>query len=388
MYAEPDPCAHDFPAVFTHETQGHVFTFMPDGGQRYQALLASIEEARHRLEIFYYMFQDDEAGGPVRDAIVRAAERGVDVDLVVDRFGTDAGDDFFAPIIDAGGRFAFFNPRWNTRYLIRNHQKMCIIDDETAIVGGFNVSDHYFKPPEENGWADLGVIVQGPVVARLRDWFAQISGWAHDPNAQYRAVRSMVREWDPGDARVRLLVGGPTRIPSGWEQYIKRDFNRARRLDMVMAYFSPPLSYRRLIRKVADRGKVNLVMAAKSDNGATIGASRALYRKLLKAGARIFEFQPCKLHMKLLVVDEFTYFGSANFDHRSIRINLEMMIRVEDEELADRMRCYIAELRDASEEITPQLHRKRSNPWALFKWWLSWSLVYLLDYTVTRRLNP
>ncbi|MBH5321069.1 phospholipase D-like domain-containing protein [Aurantiacibacter sediminis] len=388
MYAEPDACQHDFPEPFTVEAQGHTLTFMPDGAHRYVALLAFISDAKHKLEVFYYMFQDDAAGGPVRDALVSAAERGVEVTLIVDRFGTDAEKKFFQPIVDAGGSFCFFNPKATRRYLIRNHQKMCIADEESAIVGGFNVSENYFKPPEENGWTDLGVLLRGPIVDKLREWFAQIRDWASDDDAHYRAVRKMVRDWEPGDGPVQLLVGGPTRVPSNWENYIKRDFNDAKRLDMVMAYFSPPRSYRRLIRKLAKRGEVNLVMAAKSDNSATIAAARSTYGKLLKAGANIYEFQPSKLHMKLLVVDDCTYFGSANFDHRSIRLNLELMFRIEDEDLANRIREYIDTLQDVSEHITPELHSKRTNSWERLKRWIGWSLVSVVDYTVTRRLNP
>ncbi|WP_271079430.1 phospholipase D-like domain-containing protein [Aurantiacibacter sp. MUD61] len=388
MYTEPDASAHDFPEPFTVEAQGHSFTFMPDGVHRYAALLACINDAKNKLEVFYYMFQDDPAGRPVRDALVAAAERGVDVKLVVDRFGTDADEEFFQPIVDAGGSFCFFNPKTTRRYLIRNHQKMCIADEEMAIVGGFNISENYFKPPEENGWTDLGVIMRGPCVEKLREWYKLVRDWAKNDKAQYRAVRDMVREWEPGDGKVRLLVGGPTRVPSNWEYFIKRDFNDGKKLHMVMAYFSPPRSYRRLLRKFAQRGDVNLVMAAKSDNSATIAAARATYSKLLKAGAKIYEFQPSKLHMKLLVVDDVTYFGSSNFDHRSIRLNLEMMFRVEDQELADRMREFIGSMQDASEHITPELHRERSNPWERFKRWIGWSLVSIVDYTVTRRLNP
>ena len=387
MHAEPDPCAHDYPDVFTLEAQGHSFTFLPDGTQRYEALLAEIGKAEHTLEIFYYMFQDDRAGNPVRDAIIAAAQRGVDVDLVVDRFGTDAEEEFFQPIIDAGGRFAFFNAKKSRRYLIRNHQKMCIVDKKLALVGGFNISEHYFSPPEENGWCDLGCILTGPVVDDLRKWFGKVAEWAHDPKAQYRAVRKMVREWEPGDGKVRLLVGGPTTASSNWEYQVKHDLATGSKLDMVMAYFSPPRSYRRLIRNLARRGKANLVLAGKTDNPATISAARATYRKLLDAGAQIYEFQPCKLHMKLMVIDDALYFGSANFDHRSIRLNLELMFRVEDAEVAEKMRCFISDLREGALHVPPKLHKERSTFLDRIKWWIGWSMVSVVDYTVSRRLN-
>lgn len=387
MEASPEPSAHEYLAPFEVEDHGHVFEFLPDGVHRFDALLAMIDRATSTIDMFYYMFQDDPAGREVRDRLVSAQQRGVAVHLVVDRFGTDAKEAFFQPVIDAGGRFAVFNPRWNVRYLIRNHQKICVIDKDIAVLGGFNISEHYFMPPEENGWADLGVIVHGPVVADVCKWFGQISDWAEDPKAQYRAIRTLVRDWEPGDGPVQFLVGGPTRIPSSWNRSVKRDLARSKRLDMVMAYFSPPRSFRRLIRKLAKRGEARLVMAGKSDNNATIGAARATYGALLRSGAKVYEFDPCKLHMKLIVIDDAVYFGSANFDHRSIRVNMELMVRVESAELAAKVREMVDTMVHASVEITRAQHRRDGGIFTRFKWYAGWFLVSVLDYTVARRLN-
>lgn len=387
MEPEPEAREYSYPEPFTISAHGHEFCFMPDGVHRFDALLELIDGAQESLHVFYYMFQDDGAGNPVRDALVNAAERGVDVRLVLDRFGTDAKPEFFQPLIDAGGHFSFFNARWNRRYLIRNHQKMAIADRKSALVGGFNVSEHYFKPPEENGWADLGVRVEGPIVEDLLAWFEKICRWAENPKAQYRAIRTMVRDWTPGEKPVRLLVGGPTSAPSNWARQVKQDLSNASRLDLVMAYFSPPRSFRRLIWRIAERGKVRLVMAGKSDNGATIGAARAIYGGMLRAGAEVYEFNPCKLHMKLIVVDDAVYFGSANFDHRSIRVNLEMMFRVEDAGMAEKIRDFIGGMTEASDHITYADYRKRRGFFPRLKWIVSWFLVSTLDYTVSRRLN-
>nr|WP_137676803.1 phosphatidylserine/phosphatidylglycerophosphate/cardiolipin synthase family protein [Parerythrobacter lutipelagi] len=387
MEPESEASKHEYPAPFQVEAHDHIFEFLPDGVHRYDALLAMIDRAESSIDMFYYMFQDDSAGQIVRDKLVAAQKRGVHVHLVVDRFGTDAKENFFQPIVDAGGEFAIFNPRWSVRYLIRNHQKITVIDKKTAVLGGFNISDHYFKPPEDNGWADLGVLVHGPVVKDVCKWFGELSSWTENPKAQYRAIRTMVRDWDPGEGPVRFLVGGPTRIPSNWNKNVKQDFAKASRLDLVMAYFSPPRSFRRLIRKIAKRGDVRLIMAGKSDNGATIGAARATYGALLRAGAKVYEFEPCKLHMKLIVVDDLVYFGSANFDHRSIRVNMELMVRIESPEMAEKVRAMIDTMQADSTEVTRELHRKRGSLFSRFQWYLSWFLVSTLDYTVSRRLN-
>lgn len=369
------------------EVPGLSLEFLPAGQHRLDALLDIIARAKSSLKIFYYMFQSDVSGTKVRDALLAASKRGVRVQIVLDRFGTDSKASFFQPIVENGGHFSFFNAHWGARYLIRNHQKIVIRDDEEAMTGGANVSDHYFAPPGDNGWCDMGVRLSGSVIEQLVEWFSHMLDWSGDGSAHYTSIRKMVRDHDPGDGDVQMLVGGPTSAPSNWARRVKQDLGRARRVDLVMAYFSPPRSFRRLIRRIAERGEVRIMTAGKSDNTTTIGASRALYGGLLKSGCKVLEFEACKLHAKLIVIDDIVYFGSANFDHRSIRLNLELMFRVRNADLAKRMREHIDWMERGAREITQEWHDKRATLFAKLKWWSGWFLVSVLDYTVSRRLN-
>lgn len=374
-------------APFELEAAGHHLVVYPGGRERLDALLALIGEARASLRIAFYIFARDASGTAVRDALVAAAQRGVAVTIIVDAFGADADEAFFAPLAAAGGRFQCFMAAASRRYLIRNHQKIVLVDGGRAMLGGFNVADDYFTPPEQGGWSDLGFIVSGPVVERIGAWFDELEDWVADPRAQFRAIRRKVREWEPGEGAVQLLIGGPTRGLSTWARCVARDLEQGRRLDLIMAYFSPPPKMIRRIGAIAGRGQTRLVMAAHSDNGATIGASRALYGQLLKRGARIFEFQPGKLHTKLIVLDDVAYLGSANLDMRSLYLNLEIVLRIEDAALAERMRAFVTAQVESSTEVTPALYRSWRTPLNQLRWWASWFLVGVVDYTVTRRLN-
>lgn len=377
---------HD-PAPFHVEAQGLSFTFYPAGADRKAALLDIIAGARESLKVAFYIFACDTVGSEVRDALVAAARRGVAVTVIVDGFGAEADEEFFADLTAAGGVFLTFLAKFTRRALIRNHQKIVLADDEVALLGGFNIEDDYFATPEENGWNDLGFRLEGPVVARLVQWFVELVEWASDPKAQFRDIRKRVRGWEPGTGPVQLLIGGPTRGPSSWARRISEDLCKGRQLDMMMAYFSPNPHLRKRICAIARRGKVNLLLAGKSDNGATIGASRALYAKLLDAGANIWEFQPCKLHTKLIVLDDTVYLGSANFDMRSLYVNLEIVLRIEDAGLAKLLRGFIHDHFPASERVTPELHARRATLIKQVQWWASWFLVSVVDYTVSRKLN-
>ena len=101
----------------------------------------------------------------------------------------------------------------------------------------------------------------------------------------------------------------------------------------------------------------------------------------------LYEYQPAKLHTKLAIVDDIVHIGSSNFDYRSFYINLEIMLRIKDVDFATAMRGYFERELADSKWITPELHKRRSNPWRRFKWALSHFLVNIIDYSVTRRLN-
>lgn len=377
---------HD-PRPFQIAAQGQSLKFFPDGKARLRALLALIDQAKSSLDLCYYMFVDDDAGEQVRDALTTAARRGVTVRLITDTFGSDIHEGFFDPLKTAGGEHLWFTQKWTRRYLIRNHQKMAVADRRTAMIGGFNVEHDYFAPPADNGWHDLGMQLEGSAVDDLLRWYEELIDWVRRPKAQFRAIREKIRDWDSGSGPVRLLIGGPTNGLSSWAKCASDDLERSTKLDMVMAYFSPSNKMTRKIGKLAQKGRTRLIMAGKSDNGATIGATRSLYHYLLGQGAKIWEFRACKLHMKLLVLDDAVYVGSANFDMRSLYINLELMLRIEDAALADRMRQFITEQLDASDRITPEEHQRNATLWNRLRWNLSWLLVGVLDYTISRRLN-
>lgn len=387
--AEADASAAQFrdPPPFSVEAQGHLFAFYPGGPDRLAALLAMIEGARERLKLAFYIFAIDESAVRVRDALTAAVRRGVDVRVVIDGFGSVADQRFFAPMIEAGAAFSRFMPKLTRRYLIRNHQKIVVADGQVAMLGGFNIEDSYFAPPSKTGWSDLGFTVGGPVVAKIEAWFDGLEDWSRDPHAQYRAIRRMVHCWDGGSPPVELLIGGPALELSSWARNVSEDLVEGERLDMIMGYFSPPPRLQKRMHAIARRGKTRLVLPARSDYRIPRLAARALYRKLLRAGARIWEFTPCRLHTKLIVLDDAVYLGSANFDMRSLYLNLEIVLKVEDAALAERMREFVSWHLAQSLEVTREVHAARATWWNRLRWRASWFLVAVLDFTVSSRLN-
>jgi cardiolipin synthase A/B len=368
---------------------GNRLTMLDTGPRRLEGLLALIQGAERSLRILYYIYVDDAVGTRVRDAMIAAAARGVNVSLIVDGLGSEhaAQRHFFEPLAAAGVAVCRFVPRWGRRYLLRNHQKMAIADEARTIIGGFNVEDSYFGTPAEQAWRDLGLLVEGPAAARLAGYFDALSAWAKQPHAPLRGLRRELSTWSEPEGQARWLLGGPTRRLSPRALTVKHEIRRARRLAMIAAYFAPNPGLLRTIRRLARTGEVKIVTAAKSDNSTTVAAARHTYRRLLRRGARVFEYQPLKLHTKLFVIDDAGFVGSANCDMRSLYINLEVMLRVEDRAFADALRAHVESEIAASREATPERLKIYAGWWTRTRWSFAYFLVAVVDYTVTRRLN-
>lgn len=374
----------------TTEVDGHRLTLLPDGPARLAALLDVIASARTSLRVLFYIWEPDATGTRVRDALAQARARGVVVTLLLDGFGAgNTSAAFFDPLRHAGAHVCRYHPRIGRRYLLRNHQKLVLADERVAMVGGFNVADDYFGTAAQGAWRDLGLIVDGPASARLAAYYDALIDWTDRERPTMRDLRRLIVRWTEGQAegRIRWLLGGPTRRLSPWARQVLRDISVARRLDMIAAYFGPTPPMLRRIGRVARRGRARLVSAAKSDNGATVGAARHTFNVLLRKGVEIWEYRATKLHTKLLIVDDAVYIGSANFDVRSTYLNLELTVRLEDAAFARRMAAFVdGELAD-SERITPELHGTRATLWARLRWAVSRLVVGAIDYNVTRRLN-
>jgi cardiolipin synthase len=373
---------------FAIDVAGNRLTLLTDGPARLEALLALIASAERSLRILYYIFKDDESGSKVRDAILAACARGVKVTILIDGFGSqDVPDSFFQPLVDSKCRFCRFQPRWGRRFLLRNHQKLALADEGRLLGGGFNISDEYFGTIEEGAWRDIGLKVEGPAVACLADYYDDLFNWARARDGQFRKLRRMLEKHSQKEGALRWLFGGPTRRLSPWARTIKSDMMGARRLDLVAAYFAPNRAMLRRIAAIAKRDGARLVTAAKSDNGATVGAARYTYGRLLRNRTEIFEYQPTKMHTKLIVVEDVVHIGSANFDMRSLYLNLEVMLRIEDAGLAAMMRRFVDGEAAASEAITLEAHRERRTWLNRLVWGLCYFVVATTDYNVTRRLN-
>ncbi len=369
------------------DVDGNRLTLLTEGPERLEALIGLIDGAERSVRLLYYMFKDDQSGTLVYLAMERALERGVSVSLLIDSFGAYTPDQYFVPLIAKGLTYGRFHPTFGRRYLIRNHQKLAMADDHVLLIGGFNVDDGYFGTIEDGAWRDLGLLVEGPAVARLAGYYDALSEWIRGKTSKIRSLNRIIHQYNENHGILQWTFGGPTRGLSPWARATSRDLLSSHDVELIEAYFAPTWAMLRRIGRVGRKGRARIITAAKSDNHATIAAARYTYKNLLRRGVEIYEYQPTKLHTKLVVLDDIVHIGSSNFDIRGLYLNLEMMLRVDDPAFAAMMRDYFEQEVAASLPITAELHRKRSGLLTRLIQAISFFLVTTADYTITRRLN-
>ena len=380
----PEPVTR---APIMAEIAGNRLELIESGEQRLRVLLELIGGARRSIRMLMYMFNTDRTGVAVRDSLAAAARRGVEVRLVIDGFGSAASSEFFASLGEAGARHCVFNPSYGRGYLMRNHQKLVVIDDRTVLVGGANIDDSYMTDSGPEHWCDLWLRLDGPEAALPGRYFDTLFRWSTQGRPKLSYARKRLAEFSEWRGPLQWKFGGPLSLRNSWWRSIGRDIRRGQRLDMIFAYFAPPGAMLRRIGRLGRRGRARIITAAKSDNNATIAAARHSYSRLLRRHVEMYEYEPAKLHTKLAIVDDIVHIGSSNFDYRSLYINMEIMLRIHDAGFAAAMRGYFERELANCRWVTPQLHRRRANLWRRFKWAVSHFLVNVMDYTVTRRLN-
>jgi cardiolipin synthase A/B len=288
-----------------------------DGGREvYPAMLDAIRAARAEVFLEVYAFSPEGIGAEFIAALSAAARRGVRVRVVIDAWGSaPATSEIEASLEAAGCEVKVFGSILGALAgrLRRNHRKILAVDGEVAFVGGLNIGDAYGVPdpaPGESPWADLAVALRGPVAAWLQERGPRERGWS-----------------PPGPVRVWLSgLGGAKRLR---RRYLKA-FGRARlRVLLAHAYFMPDRHVIRSIAAAARRGvEVKLVVAGRSDVLLAAPATRRHYRRLLRAGVEVSEWNRSMLHAKAAAIDgRRLLLGSFNLDPFSLA-NLEALAEV------------------------------------------------------------
>ena len=334
-----------------------------DGQDTFNALLKAISQARQHVHLSYYIFEPDEVGQKVLDALHAAVARGVQVRLLVDAVGSPRiRGRRLRRLRKAGIEVARFHPfRLATlRPLLnlRSHRKIAVIDGRIGFTGGINISAEQSGSSAKASWHDLHLRVEGPVVGWLQGVFAE--DWLY-ASRRPLAEQSLYPSLPPGPLSAQVVTSGPDSDAEAIHRsYLQAIGDARQRVWLVTPYFVPGEAALYALGNAAMRGlDVRLLLPSRSDSRIVSACARSYYDELLARGIKVFEYQPRMLHAKaLLVDDDCALLGSANFDLRSFRLNFEVALVVYEAGFAARLASQLED--DFSQSLRIQRPRKMS----------------------------
>jgi len=332
-----------------------------DGEQAYPAMLDAIGRAARTAWLSTYIFDTDASGRAFIDALAAAADRGLDVRVIVDGIGEKYSRPRAAKLLQSRGvQVARFLPprllKPNLHMNLRNHRKLLVLDGELAFTGGMNIGDRHLAGRLDNPRRviDLQFRVEGPVLAQLEQIF--LEDWAYATATAVTPSPSSPRP-PVGAAACRGVTDGPDEDLDRLNWILHGAFAAARRRLVIMTpYFIPDRPLISALVAVALRGvRVDIVLPGLNNLPYCHWATRHLLWELLAHGVRVWYQPPPFVHSKLLLVDEaYTLLGSANIDSRSLRLNFELGLEVIDRglnaELTDHVERCLAASRPVSQE--------------------------------------
>lgn len=359
---------------------GNRLRLLQNGAEFFPALIAALDAAQAEVHLETYIFNADPTAERVRDALMRAAGRGVQVRLLIDGVGSGTlPADWLAALRTAGVNVLFYRPlvgrgwRSNPKSLRRLHRKLAVIDAQIAFVGGMNLIDDHEPARLDAPRLDFSVEVQGPLLASMHFSAHRLWRLVALTQLQPDPPRTAIEPRWPtdGSTRAAFLVRDNFAHRRDIERVYLAALALARdEIILANAYFLPGRRFRTLLKKAAARGvRVHLLVQGHTDHPFFQTAARALYRDLLAAGVNIYEYRVSELHAKVAVVDDhWATVGSSNIDPFSLLLAREANIVVDDAAFAHDLQQRLQQAIAQSIPLDPADWQRRPWPQRMLSW--------------------
>jgi len=336
---------------------GNTVRVLRDAEENYPAWEEAIREARTTVHLEMYIIHHDRVGRRFIDLLAAKARSGVAVRVVYDWFGCGFAPmrGLFRPLELAGAEVRVFNPpsiKAMFGWVRRDHRKLLIVDGAVAFIGGLCIGEAWEGFPNKGlaPWRDTAVQIRGPAVRSAEEAFADI--WQRTGGAAFSSG-STTHAADAGTVSLRIIATEPF-MASLFRVDLFVAAVARERLWITDAYFMGHGPFASALRRAARDGvDVRLLLPHGSDVGWTVPVSRTLYRSLLEAGVKVYEWTGSMIHAKTAVADgRWARVGSTNLNVNSWLGNWELDVAIEDTEVAATMEAQFLDDISRSTAIT------------------------------------
>lgn len=348
-------------------------TTIIDGKEKFEKLFEDIKNAKSYIHIQYYIIKNDSLGKELFNLLIDKLNSGVEVYLLYDDIGSRTLNSFtLRKLIKAGAKTkSFFKsqlPLINLRMNYRNHRKLVIIDGEIGYVGGFNVGNEYLGLDKKMGyWRDTHLRIKGEAVSLLNlrfidDWNSQIP---NKKNIEYIDIEKHLSptKFKPNTKiPIQIVTSGPDEDIDQIKLAYIHMINKAKKYIYIQSpYFILDDSIMDALHIAILSGvEVKIMIPDKSDHFLVKWANYSNVGKLVLAGADAYEYNKGFIHAKTIIIDdEVTSIGTANFDNRSFALNFEINAFVYDENITSSYKDIFLEDLKNSTKITKEIYETR-----------------------------
>jgi cardiolipin synthase len=324
------------------------------GTDYFPALIGAIDGAKYEVYFETYIFAGDDTGQAVLSALMRAAQRGVQVRMITDWWGTGRRQigSMHQQLVAAGVEHRIFNP-WFKRGVTRTHRKICVADRDVAFVGGININDDMFcdydhsKSLSAPRW-DFAVQVRGPLVASIQQ--EALTQWRRLGKMNiikrislYNDMRKVNKIAADNMVQAGFVVRDNLRNRRTIQRAYLQALGRARKSVLLAnPYFAPGAKFRHALAAAAERGVEVVLLIGVGEIWLQDAVAHSFYPKLLAAGVKVVEYRKTQLHAKVAVIDDdWATVGSSNVDGLSLFLNQEANVVIKDAAFAQSLRKHI-----------------------------------------------
>ncbi|MCD6013065.1 MAG: phospholipase D/Transphosphatidylase [Flavipsychrobacter sp.] len=361
------------------------------GGAEYFQLIEEIaDSAQYSLHLQTYIYDEDETGKKIADALIRAARRNVLVYVLLDGYASQhLSEEFIARLKSAGIHFRFFMPLFKSEYFYlgrRLHHKVVVADGRVCMTAGINISNRYNDIGDVYGWLDWAVYMEGEIAQRIND--ICVKTWNKSVFRKHcLATNNPEYPWPDENCPVRARVNDwafeRTEITNTYRELFR---DATSEVIVMTSYFWPPQRLLKRMAAASRRGvKVRLILTATADVPLAKYAERYLYRYLFRHNIEVYEYQKNVLHGKIAIRDnEFITAGSYNVNNISAFASVELNVDIIDKTIAnglhDKFQSIIEEdcVQIDKEEFWP----RSSHAERLF-FYFSYRIIHLIFFLFT-----
>ena len=364
------------------------------GGKPYfDLLLQMINEAKESLHLQTYIYDDDETGRLVAEALKAAVKRNVQVYLMADGYASQPlSKSFIGELTGAGVHVKLFEPLLKSKFFYfgrRMHHKVVVVDTRFAMVSGVNISNRYNDLPGTSAWLDFALFVEGEIARELcvlcwKTWFGFPKKMKITP-CEEKKITYDIKPADRKQVRMRRQDWVRRKLDIS-KTYVEMLRTSQSQVTILCSYFLPGKLLRRLMSKATKRGvKIRVITAGRSDVMTAKYAERWLYDWLLRHKIELYEYQKNVLHGKLAVCDSsWMTLGSYNVNDISAYATLELNLDVKDDSFAQNTENMLEQIiADDCIRITEEHHEQTRNIIKQFVRWLSYNFIRTVFFLFT-----